>query len=268
MQPVNLEALKNMAIHCAKTAGALSMERLKQPIMVEYKTSTSDLVTAVDKEVEKYVIQTIHQEFPHHGIIGEESMFQGDPADYETLWIIDPIDGTTNFVHQQINYSVSIAVYHKGEGLIGAVYDPSRDELFYAVKGEGAYLNDQRLHLNRQVKLEEALLCTSVFWNKRAEQIGIDQIVKKLAGKVRGMRLLGSAALEISYVAAGRLDGYVSMSLNAWDYAAGKIIVEEAGGVVTKMNGEPLPFDRVSSVMACNPAFYEELQQYLSREGM
>lgn len=267
MQSVQIEALKKMAIHCAKTAGALSLERLKQPILVEYKTSASDLVTAVDKEVEKYVIETILKEFPDHGILGEESVFEGDPADHETLWIIDPIDGTTNFVHQQINFSVSIAVYHKGEGLIGVVYDPSRDELFYAVKGQGAYLNDRRLGLTKQVKLEEALLCTSVFWNKRAEQIGIDQIVKKLAGKVRGMRLLGSAALEISYVAAGRLDGYVSMSLNAWDFGAARIIVEEAGGVAKKMNGEPLPFDQKSSVMACNPAFYEELRHFLNLEG-
>jgi myo-inositol-1(or 4)-monophosphatase len=268
LQPVQIEALKEMALHCAKSAGALSLERLKQPFLVEYKTSASDLVTAVDKEVEKHVVHTILQQFPDHGILAEESTFQGDPSQYDTLWIIDPIDGTTNFVHQQINFAVSIAVYHKGEGLIGVVFDPSRDEMFYAVKGEGAYLNDRRLRLERQVKLEEALLCTSVFWNKRAEQMGIDLIVKKLAGKVRGMRLLGSAALEMSYVAAGRLDGYVSLSLNAWDFAAGRVIVEEAGGVVTRMTGEPLPHDQKSSVMACNPAFYEELRQYLNPEGV
>jgi myo-inositol-1(or 4)-monophosphatase len=256
-------ALKELALQCARSAGELSLMRMKEPFTVEYKTSASDLVTAVDKEVEKHVIEMILKRYPDHGILGEERTFTGDPAQFETLWVIDPIDGTTNFVHQQINFSVSIAVYHKGEGLIGAVYDPSRDELFYAVKGEGAYLNDRPLHLDRSVSLEEALLCTSVFWNERAEQMGIDRIVKKLAGKVRGMRLLGSAALEMSYVAAGRLDGYVSLSLNAWDFGAGKIIVEEAGGRVTTMMGTPLPFDQKSSVMACNPAFYEELQQYL-----
>lgn len=264
MQTSSLAALKELALQCARSAGKLSLARMKEPFTVEYKTSASDLVTAVDKEVEKHVVDMILQRYPDHGILGEESTFTGDPGKYETLWVIDPIDGTTNFVHQQINFSVSIAVYHKGEGLIGVVYDPSRDEIFHAVKGEGAYLNDQPLRLERQVHLEEALLCTSVFWNKRAEQIGIDQIVKKLAGKVRGMRLLGSAALELAYVAAGRLDGYVSLSLNAWDFGAGKIIVEEAGGRVTTMRGTPLPFDQKSSVMACNPAFYEELQHYLS----
>ena len=266
LQSSQFEAMKQLALRCARAAGELSRERLKQPFLVEYKTSASDLVTAVDKEVEKYVVDSILKAYPDHGILGEESTFQGDPSQYETLWIIDPIDGTTNFVHQQINYSVSIAVYHRGEGIIGVVYDPSRDEMFCAVKGQGAFLNHRRLRLDRQVKLEEALLCTSVFWNKRAEQMGIDLIVKKLAGKVRGMRLLGSAALEMAYVAAGRLDGYVSLSLNAWDFAAGRVIVEEAGGVVTQMTGDPLPFDQKSSVMACNPAFYQELQHFISQQ--
>lgn len=264
VQASTLAALKELTLSCARSAGELSMKRMKEPFTVEYKTSASDLVTAVDKEVEKHVIDMILKRFPDHGILGEESTFAEDYRNYDTLWVIDPIDGTTNFVHQQINFAVSIAVYHKGEGLVGAVYDPSRDELFYAVKGEGAFLNDRPLHLDRTVSLEEAILCTSVFWNKRAEQMGIDLIVKKLAGKVRGMRLLGSAALEMSYVAAGRLDGYVSLSLNAWDFGAGRIIVEEAGGRVTNMMGEPLPYDEKSSVMACNPTFYEELQHYLN----
>lgn len=261
-----LEVLKELALDCARSAGELSLRRMKQPFTVEYKTSASDLVTAVDKEVEKHVIDAILRQYPEHGILGEERTFTGDPGKYDTLWVIDPIDGTTNFVHQQINFAVSIAVYHKGEGLIGVVYDPSRDEMFHAVKGQGAYLNGQRLRLEKTVSLEEALLCTSVFWNKQAEQMGIDLIVKKLAGKVRGMRLLGSAALEMAYVAAGRLDGYVSLSLNAWDFGAGRILVEEAGGKVTTMDGKPLPFDRKSSVMACNTTFYEELQHYIQSE--
>ncbi len=248
---------------CAKAAGELSLKRMNESFEVEYKTSASDLVTAVDKEVEQMVIDMILEQFPDHGILGEESTFTKDPSLYDCLWIIDPIDGTTNFVHQQINFSVSIAFYYKGEGIVGVVYDPSRDEMFHASKGEGAFLNERRLKLDRRVKLEEAILCTSVFWNKRAEQMGIDVIIKELAAKVRGMRLLGSAALEISYVAAGRLDGYVSMQLNAWDIGAARIIVEEAGGKVTQMSGRPLPFDQKSSIMACNQAFYEELQQYI-----
>lgn len=264
LQPNILEQWKELAIACAKTAGKLSLEKMNQPYEVNYKTSASDLVTAVDEEVEQMVIDMILKQYPEHGILGEENRFQGmDPSQYDTLWIIDPIDGTTNFVHQQINFSVSIAVYHKGEAAVGVVYDPSRDELFYATKGGGAYLNNRRLRLERQVKLEEALLCTSVFWNKRAEQIGIDVMFKELAGKVRGMRLLGSAALELSYVAAGRLDGYVSLQLNPWDFGAGKLIIQEAGGTATTMTGKDLPYDAKSSVMGCNPTFYEELQQYI-----
>ncbi|MGC5327340.1 inositol monophosphatase family protein [Brevibacillus sp. SYSU BS000544] len=264
MQPFEIEKVLQLAISCARTAGELSLTRLKEPFLVEYKTSASDLVTAVDKEVEKEVVQTILSHYPNHGILGEESTIQYDPNEFDTVWIIDPIDGTTNFVHQQINFSVSIAVYHKGTGIVGVVYDPSRDEMFHAVKGQGAFLNGRKLTLDREVKLEEALLCTSVFWNKRAEQMGIDLIVKKLAGKVRAVRLLGSAALEMAYVAAGRLDGYVSLQLNAWDFGAARIIVEEAGGTVTKMTGEELPYDEKSSVVACNPTFYQELQNYVS----
>ncbi len=266
LQPFDIEKVLQLAISCARLAGELSLERMKEPYLVEYKTSASDLVTAVDKEVEKQVVQTILSHFPDHGILGEESTIQYDPRKFDTVWIIDPIDGTTNFVHQQINFSVSIAVYHKGEGIVGVIYDPSRDEMFHAVKGRGAYLNDRKLVLDRQVKLEEALLCTSVFWNRRAEQMGIDLIVKKLAGKVRAVRLLGSAALEMAYVAAGRLDGYVSLQLSPWDFGAGKIIVEEAGGTVTKMSGEALPFDEKSSVVACNPTFYQELQNYVATQ--
>lgn len=264
MQSVQVDLIIQTAQEGARAAGELSLARMTQPYEVEYKTSASDLVTAVDKEVEERLVKLILSRFPDHGILGEESTFKGDLSSYDTLWIIDPIDGTTNFVHQQINFAVSIAVYHKGEPLVGVVYDPSRDEMFHAVKGEGAYLNGRRLQLERRVKLEEALLCTSVFWNKRAEQMGVDTIVKKLAGKVRGMRLLGSAALELAYVSSGRLDGYVSMSLNPWDFGAGRLLVEEAGGVVTTMTGVSLPFDRKSSVMACNPTFYEELKQYLN----
>ncbi|MBO8163559.1 MAG: inositol monophosphatase [Brevibacillus sp.] len=267
LQGFPIDAVKQLALRCAREAGKLSLERLKQPFSVEYKTSASDLVTAVDKEVEQYVADTILKEFPDHGILGEESTFQGESSAYETLWIIDPIDGTTNFVHQQINYAVSIAVYYRGEGMMGIVYDPSRDEMFCGIRGAGAYLNDRPLALKRKVKLEEALLCTSVFWNKRAEQIGIDRIVKKLAGKVRGMRLLGSAALEMAYVAAGRLDGYVSMALHPWDFAAGKIIVEEAGGIATQISGEALPYTQNSSVMACNPTFYDELRFHLHKSA-
>lgn len=263
MQEFSTDAVKKLALRCAREAGELSRERLKRPFAVEFKTSASDLVTAIDKEVEQYVVEMIRQQFPDHGILGEEgSGKQGDGPE-ETLWIIDPIDGTTNLVHQQINYAISIAVYHRGEGVIGVIYDPSREEMFTAVKGEGAFLNQRRLQLHKSVKLEEALLCTSVFWNKRAEQIGIDQLVKQLASRVRGMRLLGSAALELAYVAAGRLDGYVSLSLHPWDFAAGKIIVEEAGGIVTQITGKPLHHTQNSSVLACNPTFYEELRCHL-----
>lgn len=247
----------------AVEAGKLSLKRAEHPLEYTFKSSPSDLVTQVDKEVEEFMIQKILSHFPEHGIIGEEGTFERDPKEFDTLWVIDPIDGTMNFVHQQINYVVSVAVVYKGIGIIGVIYDPSRDELFWSLKGEGAYLNGHPLKLDKPVHLQEALICSSLFWNQRAEKLGLVDILYDLPKKSRGIRVYGCAALELAYVAAGRVDAYVSLYLNPWDFAAGKVIVEEAGGTTTTLDGSALPLTEVSTVVASNPFLYAQLTEYL-----
>ncbi len=265
MQLKPLDEWMKLALSCAKGAGELSIRRLKHPLNIKFKTSTADLVTAIDVEVEKWVIERIRERYPEHGILSEEGTHTGNDEYAETVWVIDPIDGTTNLVHQQQNYVVSIAVYHRGEGVIGVVYDPSRDELFYAQKGNGAYLNGHKLSLPETMSLEESLICTSVFWNRYASDIGLDRAIQELAPKCRGLRLFGCAAMELAYVAAARLDAYFSLSLNPWDFGAGRILVEEAGGKLTSLTGEEPSFHKKSSIFAATPGLYDELADFVRK---
>lgn len=260
---IHIEKMTELAVHCAREAGRLSLERLDKPFSITYKTSHSDLVTDVDVEVERAVIHLIRESYPQHGILGEEGTCKDGIMGRDTVWVIDPIDGTTNYVHQRQNYAVSIAIYHKGQGMVGVVYDPTRDELFQAVSGGGAFLNGQRLQLRKHIPLKEALLCTSMLWNKRAEGTPLNQKVREIAARSRGVRLFGCASLELAYVAASRVDAYFNLSLNPWDFGAGKIIVEEAGGRVTQLTGEPTVYDEKGSIFACVPGLDEELMAIL-----
>jgi myo-inositol-1(or 4)-monophosphatase len=247
-----MEKMARFAGELAKEAGRISLERLKKPFDVTYKSSYSDLVTDVDKEVEKFVVNEILAHYPEHGILGEEGTFEKDLSKYETVWIIDPIDGTTNFVHQKQNYCVSIAVYHRKEGVLGVIYDPVRDELFSARKGDGAFLGKARLTIEPVYNLNEALVASSIFLNRRAKEIGLDKAAERLVRACRGLRIFGCAALELAYVACGRLDAYISLNLNPWDYAAGILLVEEAGGFIGRLSGKPIDPFMPSSIVSCN----------------
>ncbi|WP_047154426.1 inositol monophosphatase family protein [Aneurinibacillus tyrosinisolvens] len=263
MQNTNKKEWGKLARHCAKEAGKLITRMLEQPLEVMCKTSASDLVTSVDRAVEKLVMDTILEAYPDHGILGEEGLFAEDISRFDTVWVVDPIDGTTNFVHQQQNYCISIAVCHQGRCEAAVVYDPTREELFYAEREAGAFLNDVPLAAHRTMTMEQALLSSSIFWNSRAMESGLSEKVQQLARASRGMRVYGVAALELAYVAAGRLDAYISMSLNPWDYAGGKLLIEESGARVTRLNGEPIPFGEKSSILAANPAIYDSLLDFL-----
>jgi len=256
-----LEKAKDWAVE----AGKMSLELSKGSLDITYKTSPSDLVTKVDKEVERFLVKEILHHYPNHGIVGEEGTFEKKPDDFDTIWIIDPIDGTTNFVHQQLNYVISIALVHQGEGIFGVIYDPSRQEMFWGYRGEGAYLDDKRLQISRLDRLEEALLCTGLFWNRKIEKTKLLETIYQLPKQCRGIRVYGCAALELAYIAAGRLDAYVSLGLNPWDFAAGLIIVEEAGGVVTTWKGDPLSFNQAGSLIAANPGLHHQLLPFLQK---
>ncbi|WP_051330783.1 inositol monophosphatase family protein [Aneurinibacillus terranovensis] len=256
----------SFAKRCAREAGALIQRMLEKPLEVMYKSSAADLVTSVDRAVEKYIMDSILNVYPGHGILGEEGLFARDVTGYDAVWVIDPIDGTTNFVHQKLNYCISIAFFYQGICQAAVVYDPTRDEMFYAEKDGGAYLNDVRLKPPHHLHMEESLLASSIFWNKKAIDCGLAEKIQELAQCSRGMRVLGVAALELAYVAAGRLDGYVSMSLNSWDYAAGKLLIEEAGGIVTRMDGTSIPFTEKTSILAANPGIHQKMLEFIKED--
>ena len=232
-----MNPMLNIAIRAARKAGnivAKGFER-RDEIQTSEK-SANDYVTNIDKASEAAIIEIIRKSYPDHSIIGEESgALEG--KDNDTQWIIDPLDGTTNFVKGLPHFSISIAVRVKGRTEVGVVYDPIRNELFTAVRGEGAKLNEYRLRLEERKELAGSIIATGFpFKVKRYIPIHLNMITA-LIEDCADFRRTGSAALDLCYVAAGRVDGYFEMGIKPWDCAAGELIVREAGGLVTDFIG-------------------------------
>lgn len=257
---------KKLAIYeQAKTwtieAGKALKASLKESIVVEYKTSAADLVTEKDKEIEQFFVEKISKTFPEHYILGEEGMAQKQEfvPEAETLWIIDPIDGTTNFVHQKRDFAISVGVFVEGKPVIGIIYDPIQDECYHACQGEGAFLNEERLSPLADKNIEEALLSLDPLW-LTANDIFDYARCQAIVRHARGARSIGSAALELAYVACGRFDGYFSLRLSPWDYAAGIVILEEVGAKLTTVANEPLSIStKRSTVFVASPKLHEAL---------
>lgn len=247
----------------ARQSGAILRAGYDKEHQVDYK-GVIDLVTEVDHESEEFLLGEIQGDFPDHHIFSEESgVIQGSD---ESVWYIDPLDGTVNYAHHIPIFCVSIAYASRGTLALGAVYDPMRDEMFLAERGKGAHLNGRPLRVSSATELQKSLLVTGFpydAWN--TPQDNFDNFVK--FGKLsRGVRRLGSAALDLSYVAAGRFDGFWEMALNPWDVAAGGLIVEEAGGRVTSVNGEADFISPPQSVLACTPGIHAQMLEELSRK--
>jgi len=197
----------------------------------------TNLVTEIDKQAEALIIKKIKQHFPTHDILAEESGSHNVQS--ECRWVIDPLDGTTNFTHSLPIFCVSIGVEVKGEVVAGAIYNPSADELFTAEKGGGAFLNGKKIHVSSNDSLINSLLVTGFPYNVKDNPGHVVEHFVNLLMEGQGVRRLGSAALDLAYVAAGRLDGYWEVFLNPWDKAAGLLLVQEAGGVVTDFKNNP-----------------------------
>jgi myo-inositol-1(or 4)-monophosphatase len=232
----------NIAIRAARQAGNLIIRALPHIDHLEITTKgRNDYVSDVDHLIEQEIINTIKKSYPDHAIMAEES---GTSGDSDTVWIIDPLDGTKNFLHGFPHCCVSIAVQVKGRVEHAVIYDPLRDELFTASKGEGAKLNDHRLRVTKRRDLNDALVATG-FPFKYPQHVDVyHESFKAVFSQVADVRRAGSAALDLAYVAAGRLDGYWEIGLQNWDLAAGLLLVEEAGGVVTDFAGEDNLFDK------------------------
>jgi myo-inositol-1(or 4)-monophosphatase len=238
----------------AREAGALLMEFFRQRVTVEYK-GEADLVTVADRKSELLIRERLHERWPSFDILGEEGGLQDTGSDYR--WYVDPLDGTTNFAHGFPVFCVSMGLEYKGERIAGVIYDPTRDELFAAERGGGAFLNQQSIRVSKVARLAECLVATGFPSHKRHKNPNI-YFYHQITLRSHGVRRAGSAALDLCNVASCRFDGFWEFNLNPWDTAAGVLIVGEAGGKVTRFDGSPFELDSRETV-ASNGLIHEEL---------
>lgn len=255
-----MHPMLNIAVRAARNAGNIIARYADQVDTLSItEKSHNDFVSEVDKRAEQEIIHTLHKAYPDHGILAEESgTHQGN--DYE--WIIDPLDGTTNFLYGFPHFAVSVALRHKNRLEQAVVYDPIRDEMFTASRGGGAQLNGKRIRVTNRRGLEGALLGTGIPF--REEQMpymeAYLQMMQALIPGSAGIRRAGSAALDLAYVAAGRLDGFWEIGLNRWDIAAGVLLIEEAGGLISDLTGKETHMQN-GDVVAANPRVFKAMLQ-------
>lgn len=241
-----------------KEAGHIIRNSFFETIDVDTKADANDLVTNIDRNIEQFFISRIQRDFPGHKVLGEEG-FGDDVRTLEgVIWLLDPIDGTMNFVHQKRNFAISLGIYLNGIGRLGYIYDVMNDELYHAEKGEGAYFNDERLPMLEITPLAEAIIGVNASWvapNRRIENGPIADMVDKC----RGTRSYGSAAMELAYVSSGRIDAYLSLRLSPWDIAGGMVIAEEVGAIATNLKGEKPDLLRQDTFIVARPGLHNEI---------
>jgi myo-inositol-1(or 4)-monophosphatase len=256
-----MEQLLTVARHAALTAGALLREQFGGVREISYKGAIN-LVTEMDRRSERTIVDIISAAFPDHGILAEEGASREGSSEY--LWIIDPLDGTTNYAHGYPNFSVSIGIEQQGELVAGVVYDPLRDELFTAGRGGGALLNGRPLSVSKNDTLIRCLLATGFPYDRAESEQNNLNFFHALIMACQEIRRSGSAALDLCSVAAGRLDGYWELKLQPWDVAAGSLLVREAGGAVTDLSGSPFGV-RDRDIVASNGIIHGQMTEILNR---
>ena len=259
-----LHPMLNTAVKAARAAGALINRASMDLDLLKVNTKApNDFVTEVDQAAERVIIDTLLAAYPGHGILAEESGSARGAKDSEYVWIIDPLDGTTNFIHGLPVYAVSIALSHRGQVQQAVVYDPTRNDLFYASKGRGAFLNDKRLRVSKRLRLAESLIGTGFPFRKGDNFKRYVQMFENVMQHCAGLRRPGAAALDLCYVAAGYYDGFFETGLSPWDIAAGSLMITEAGGLVGNFTGEADYLFR-REIVAGNPKVYAQLVNILA----
>ncbi|MDE1989518.1 MAG: inositol monophosphatase [Betaproteobacteria bacterium] len=252
----------NIAVKAARRAGALiNRAALDVDRLTVTKKGPADFVSEVDRMVENAIIGVLREAYPDHAFLGEEG---GAVGESEFQWIIDPIDGTTNFLHGFPMYCTSIALVHKGVITQAVIYDPVRNDLFTASRGSGAFLNERRIRVSSQTRMEDALIGSGFPFSSMEHQERYLRMFAEVMRKSAGIRRPGSAALDLAYVAAGRYDGFWELGLKPWDMAAGALLIQEAGGLVSDLEGEDR-FLQTGHVVAGNPKIFAQLLPMVAR---
>ena len=261
----NLHPMLNVAIKAARAAGAIINRAALdvESVRISQK-QINDFVTEVDHASEKVIIETLLTAYPGHGILAEESGSQHGAKDSEFVWIIDPLDGTTNFIHGFPVYCVSIALSVRGKIEQAVIYDPSRNDLFTATKGRGAYLNERRIRVSKRTQLKECLVSTGFPFRPGDNFKNYLAMMGDVMQRTAGLRRPGAAALDLAYVAAGYTDGFFETGLSIWDVAAGSLLVTEAGGLIGNFTGES-DFLEQKECLAGTPRIYGQLVQILGK---
>jgi myo-inositol-1(or 4)-monophosphatase len=245
----------------AREAGALLMEGFGQEKRIEHKSSAVDWVTEYDQASEALIAGRLHAAFPDHGLVGEEGANSGGAGGYR--WYIDPLDGTGNYAHDFPIFCVSMGLYYGREAVLGVIYDPVLDECFTAIAGEGAYLTSprgrRRLRVTREPELIAGLLATGFPYDVHTSPDNNLNYLRAFTLSAQGIRRPGSAALDVAYVAAGRLDGYWELKVYCWDMAAAILMVQEAGGRVTFLDGRPITLEQRFDVLVSNGHLHEAM---------
>ena len=255
-----MHPMLNMAVKAARRAGSI-ITRASEDIgvLTVNDKGYNDFVSEVDVASEKAIIDVLSKAYPSHAFLGEELGLTGED---ENIWIIDPLDGTTNFLHNYPQYSISIALQYRGEITQAVVYDPNSNELFTASKGQGAYLNDRRIRVSKKTKMKDCLIGTGFPYRDFTHLPCYLKVLDELIRETSGIRRPGSAALDLAYTAAGRFDGFFEIGLSKWDIAAGGLLIKEAGGIVSDFSGGD---DWINSgnIIASTPKVYEPFIKFI-----
>jgi myo-inositol-1(or 4)-monophosphatase len=256
-----MHPMLNIAVKAARRAGAVINRASRNLDIVAVKEkAANDFVSEVDRDAEQAIIRTLREAYPDHSILAEES---GASGKSEYRWIIDPLDGTTNYLHGFPQYAVAIALMHKSVVTQAVVYDPARNDLFTATRGRGAFLNDQRMRVSKRAGLKTGLIGTGFPFRQLDHLEAYLAILRDVMRNSAGVRRAGSAALDLAYVAAGRLDGFWEFGLGPWDMAAGALLITEAGGLVGDQDGEGTYMES-GNIVAGNPKVFVELLRAIS----
>ena len=261
----NLHPMLNVATQAARAAGAIINRAALDVESVRISVKqTNDFVTEVDQKAEEAIIETLLTAYPTHGILAEESGSEHGAKDSDFVWIIDPLDGTTNFIHGFPVYCVSIALAVRGKVEQAVVYDPTRNDIFCATKGRGAYMNERRIRVAKRTRLQECLISTGFPYRPGDKLKSYLNMLGEVMSQCAGVRRPGAAALDLAYVAAGFSDGFFETGLQPWDIAAGSLLVTEAGGLIGNFTGES-EFLHESECVAANPRIYGQLVTTLAK---